>query len=284
MTAFVVFNPGADGGRTGRDWQQIETALEQVFPLLSFFVTTGPTQAARVVRDALRDGHMEIVAVGGEGTINEALNGFFDHGMMVSPEAVFSFVHSGSPGALSRRFNLAPGWQAGVARLKKARVHKVDLGHVACLGPGGVPVSRFFLGAASLGLSASIARRMGAARIARFFGPRFARWFHARLALWNWRETRIRLMADGYDEIAGIASVRLSPREGKFDVAVIDGSRKADVACMAVDESRKLRAGHVTAAPTLDTHGPVEVETDGESAGILPATFDIYPAAINLRV
>jgi diacylglycerol kinase (ATP) len=279
MTAFVVFNPSADGGRTGHDWQEIEAALEQIFPLLSFFVTTGPTQAARVVRDALRDGHMEIVAVGGDGTINEALNGFFDHGMMVSPDAVFSFVHSGSPGALSRRFSLAPGWQAGVARLKKARVHKVDLGHVACLGAGGVPVTRFFLGAASFGLSASIARRMGAARIARFFGPRFARWFHARVALWRWHETRIRLMAEGYDEIAGIASVSLAPQSGLFDMAVTDGAAKT-----VVDESRKLRSGHVTAAPTLDTHGPVEVETDGESVGILPATFDIYPGAINLRV
>lgn len=279
MTAFVVFNPGADGGRTGRDWQAIEAALEQVFPLLSFFVTTGPAQAARVVRDALRDGHMEIVAVGGEGTINEALNGFFDHGAMVSPEAVFSFVHSGSPGPLSRRFKLTPGWQAGVARLKKARVHKFDLGHVACLGAGGVPVTRFFLGGASIGLSASIARRMGAARIARFFGPRFAGWFHARMALWRWHETRIRLMADGYDEIAGIASVSIAPRDGLFDMAVIDGAAKT-----VVDESRKLRSGHVAAAPTLDTRGPVEVETDGESAGILPATFDIYPGAINLRV
>jgi diacylglycerol kinase family enzyme len=284
MTAFVVFNPRADGGQTGRDWREIEAALEQVFPLPSFFVTTGPTQAARVVRDALRDGHMEIVAVGGEGTINEALNGFFDHGMMVSPDAVFSFVHSGSPGALSRRFNLAPGWQAGVARLKKARVHKADLGHVACLGAGGVPASRFFLGGASFGLSASIARRMGAARIARFFGAGFTRRFHARMALWRWHETRVRLMADGYDEIAGIASVELTPRDGLFDMAVTDGTAAAAIVKMAVDESRKLRSGHVAAAPTLDTHGPVEVETDGESAGILPATFDIYPGAINLRV
>ena len=54
MTAFVVFNPSADGGQTGRDWREIEAALEQVFPLLSFFVTTGPTQAARVVREDLR--------------------------------------------------------------------------------------------------------------------------------------------------------------------------------------------------------------------------------------
>jgi diacylglycerol kinase family enzyme len=44
-----------------------------------------------------------------------------------------------------------------------------------------------------------------------------------------------------------------------------------------------LRSARLTAAPTLDTHGAVDVETDGESAGVLPATFEIYPTAINLR-
>jgi diacylglycerol kinase family enzyme len=50
------------------------------------------------------------------------------------------------------------------------------------------------------------------------------------------------------------------------------------------DDSRSLRTLRLTAAPTLDTTSAVEVECDGESAGILPASFDIYPAAVNLRI
>jgi diacylglycerol kinase family enzyme len=50
------------------------------------------------------------------------------------------------------------------------------------------------------------------------------------------------------------------------------------------DTMRLMRAARLTAAPTLDTKGAVDVETDGESAGVLPATFEIYPVAINLRV
>ena len=137
VTAFVVFNPNSAGGRTGRDWQEIEEALEKIFPLMSFFVTTGPAQAASMVRDALRDGHLEIIAVGGDGTINEALNGFFDRGLPVSPDAVFSFVHNGHDSALCRRFGIAPGWQAGVAHLGHARIHKQDVGRVACLSAKG---------------------------------------------------------------------------------------------------------------------------------------------------
>ena len=285
MTAFVVFNPNSANGDTGRDWQEIEQALERIFPLMSFFVTNGPTQAARMVRDALHDGHMEIVAVGGDGTINEALNGFYEHGALVSPDAVLSFVHNGDDGALCRHFGIAPGWQAGIAHLRQARIRKVDVGKVNCLSTTGAPVSRYFLGAASFGLGASIAARLGASRIARFFGHGFARALHSRLALAGWRECRVRLMADGADEIAGIANVTVSPQGGLFDLGITAGRARTRVLGeMRRGAARRLRSARLTAAPTLDTHGPVAVETDGESAGVLPASFQIYPDAINLRV
>jgi len=274
MTAFVVFNPNSRGGRTGRDWKDIEAALEKVFPLMSFFVTTGPAQAAHMVREAVRDGHLEIIAVGGDGTINEALNGFFDHGARVSPDAVFSFVHNGHESVLCRRFGIAPGWQAGVAHLASAKIHKQDLGRVSCLSPNGETVTRFFLGGSSFGLSAAVARSFGRARITRLFGHHFASRLHLFSTRLRWHGTRVRLMTESTDEIAGIASVRLEPAGGLFDVSVLDGQAK---------NLRALRSARLTAAPTLDTRGAVDVETDGESAGVLPASFEIYPAAINLR-
>ncbi|HET7083568.1 MAG TPA: diacylglycerol kinase family protein [Rhizomicrobium sp.] len=276
MTAFVIFNPASASGRTGREWNEIEEALEKVFPQMSFFVTTGPVQAAQMVRDALRDGHLEIIAIGGDGTINEALNGFFDRGMPISPDAVFSFVHNGHDSALCARFGIPPGWRAGVAHLAHARIHKRDVGRVACLSAQGEPVTRYFLGGASFGLSASMARTLGRARIARLFGSGFARGLHRFMARLRWHETRVRLMAGSYDEIAGIASVSLSPTAGGFEMQVLDGLNR-------VDQARSIRAARLTAAPTLDTKGAVDVETDGECAGVLPASFEIYPVAINLR-
>ena len=162
------------------------------------------------MREALRDGHLEIIAMGGDGTINEALNGFFDRGRTVSPDAVFSFVPCGHDSALGRRFGIAPGWRAGVTHLSHARIHKQDVGHLACISERGEPVTRYFLDRSSLGLSASMARAMGRSRIARLLGHGFASRLHQKIARLSWRETRIRLLADGYDEIAGIASVSLS--------------------------------------------------------------------------
>jgi len=277
VTAFVIFNPNSAAGHTGKDWREIEEALEKIFPLMTFFVTTAATQAAHMVRDALRDGHLEIIAVGGDGTINEALNGFFERGLPISPDAVFSFVHNGHDSALCRRFGIAPGWQAGVAHLAHARIHKRDVGRVACLSPQGEPVTRYFLGTASFGLSASMARTLGRARIARLFGHGFARRLHHWMTRLSWHETRVRLLADHFDEIAGIASVSLSPSDGLFDMQVLDGLNQ-------IENARLMRAARLTAAPTVDTKGAVDVETDGESAGVLPATFEIYPVGINLRV
>src|SRR3954470_5459758 len=274
MTAFVIFNPNSHGGQAGRDWREIEEALERVFPLMSFFVTTAPAQAAHMVRDALQDGHLEIIAVGGDGTINEALNGFFHNGMPMAPDAVFSFVHTGHHRVLCRRFGIPPGWQAVVAHLARARIHKTDVGRVSCLSAEGAPLTRYFLGKASFGLSASMARSIGRARLARLFGPRFAARLHGFLTRARWRGTRVRLMADNYDEIAGIASVSVAPDRGLFDLRFADAAGRAD-------ESRSLHTLRLTAAPTLDTAAAVNVECDGESAGILPASFDVYPAAIN---
>ena len=92
-------------------------------------------------------------------------------------------------------------------------------------------------------------------------------------------------MADGTDEIAGIANVTVSPQGGLFDLGITAGRTRSRVLGeMRRGDARRLRSARLTAAPTLDTNGPVAVETDGESAGVLPASFQIYPDAINLRV
>jgi YegS/Rv2252/BmrU family lipid kinase len=317
MTAFVVVNPHAGNGRTRREWDKIEEGLESVFPLMTVAATTGPGQTTRLVRDALREGHLDIIAVGGDGTINEAVNGFFDRGAPLSPDAVFSFVTTGTGGDFRKSFGIEPGWEAGIARLKQARIRKLDVGRVSCLTPEGEPALRYFINIASFGISGHIARRVNRARIAKFFGGTFAFALHSAIALLSWRECRVRLMApeasgqkNAYDEIAGISTVAVAngqyfgggmrvapnaqPNDGLFDLVVIGGTHKGRLlkdmkaihtgAHLENPAVRVLRSTRLTAAPTVDTSGPVPIETDGESAGVLPATFDILHNAINLRI
>jgi len=115
-------------------------------------------EAARLVRAALKDGHLDIIAVGGDGTINEAVNGFFENGAAVSPDAVFGFVSSGTGSDFRRTFGIAGGYEAAIARLKLSRIRRLDVGRVACLSPKGEPVSRYFVNVASFGFPAGWCR------------------------------------------------------------------------------------------------------------------------------
>ena len=155
MRAFIVYNPTADNGHTGRDWPALAAALNTVFPRFAGTPSAGRGQTARLVRDALREGHPEIVVVGGDGTINEAVNGFFEHGAPISPDAVLNIVPTGTRG------DIAHGRPTGVAAalgLRQAHVRPRDLGHVSCLTPEGLAVTRFFLNAASFGLTGTARR------------------------------------------------------------------------------------------------------------------------------
>jgi YegS/Rv2252/BmrU family lipid kinase len=270
----------------------------------------GRGETARLVRAALKEGHLDIIAVGGDGTINEAVNGFFENGAAVSPDAVFGFVSSGSGSDFRRTFGIAGGYEAAIARLKLSRIRRLDVGRVACVSAKGEPVSRYFVNVASFGFSGRLVSRVNRARFAKLFGGGFARSFHALTALIGWRPQRVRLITDaGYDEIAGIANVAVAngrwfggglrvapnaePGDGLFDIVVMGGAPRRHMlqslnkirsgAHLSDPGVRLVRASRLMAAPTVDTYGAVTVETDGESAGLLPATFEILAGAINLR-
>lgn len=311
MSAFVVVNPRSGGGRTGREWPQIARALQDVYPGMDAAMTTRRGEAAQLVANALGEGHREIVAIGGDGTINEAINGLFDAAGPVAPDAVLGFVTSGTGGDFRKSFGIGAGFGAAIARLKEAKPKPIDVGRVTCLSSAGISTTRYFVNIASLGLSGVIVDAVNRARIAKLFGGRFAFAFHSALAMLTYQNRMIRLRVDrSFDEIALVSTLaiangqyfgggmRVAPQaiadDGLFDVVVMGGtSRRRALADMKLIYSgdhiaspavRVMRGATIIAAPVAETMGrPVLVEVDGESAGRLPATFEILPRALNVR-
>jgi YegS/Rv2252/BmrU family lipid kinase len=310
MSAFVVVNPKSGNGRTGREWNAIERALGTVYPSMSVGFTRRQGDAAQLVRYALREGHLELVAVGGDGTINEAVNGMFAEGA-APPDSVFAFVTSGTGGDFRKTFGIEPGINAAITHLKRAGVHRTDVGRVTCLTKSGEPTSRYFINIASFGLSGVIVDAVNRARIAKLFGGSFAFAFHSAAGMLRYRNRAVRIIVDGVeDEIATISTVavangkyfgggmKVAPGavsdDGLFDIVVMGGAPKgkalAEMKLIYTGEHirqphvRVVRGQHVVVAPVAETRGkPVLIETDGEAAGRLPATFEILPRALNLR-
>lgn len=311
MRAFVVVNPHSANGRTARDWPAIERTLRDFYSQLVVVHTEKRREATGYVRNALQEGHGEIIAVGGDGTINEAVNGFFDEEGPVAPDAVFSFITSGTGGDFRKTFGIAPDWAAAVARLKEASAVAVDVGRVSCLSERGTPRVRHFINIGSFGLSGAVVDSVNRARIAKLFGGQFAFAFHSALDMLTYRERAVRIRVDNaFDEITAISTVAIAngqyfgggmrvapdanPNDGLFDVVLMGSAPRrqamAELKLLYTGEHvdrphvRVLRGRRVVAAPVAETKGrPVLIELDGENAGRLPATFEILPGALQLR-
>src|ERR1043165_5070376 len=94
----VIVNPKSQGGRLGRQWTSLSETLTRAFPYEDV-ETKGPGDATLLARAALENGAEGIVAIGGDGTINEVVNGFFDDkGVAIKASASFALVPFGTGG------------------------------------------------------------------------------------------------------------------------------------------------------------------------------------------
>src|SRR3954464_14392759 len=97
----LVVNPQSAGGKTDRRWPHIRAQIYESYGAFEERFTRAAGDATRLTREALADGASLVVAVGGDGTINEVVNGFFaagDDGRPINPDACFGIVPAGTGG------------------------------------------------------------------------------------------------------------------------------------------------------------------------------------------
>ena len=108
---FAIINPASGGGRTGRNWPDIQKKLEAALGPVSPLFTDGPATpahlpAANLARDALDKGAELVIAVGGDGTINETINGLFHNVLDGQAPAPLGLLNTGTGGDFRKTFEL----------------------------------------------------------------------------------------------------------------------------------------------------------------------------------
>src|SRR5215475_1247551 len=102
----VIVNPSSQGGKLGKRWPELADTIGRAFPF-DEAITKAPGDATRLAREALRAGAERVVAIGGDGTINEVVNGFFDErGAPIAPAASFAVIPFGTGGDFRRSVNM----------------------------------------------------------------------------------------------------------------------------------------------------------------------------------
>ena len=300
----LIVNPRAGRGKVEAALPQVENVLRNSKLGYRIVRTTHPGHATQVARDALRSGERFLVAVGGDGTVHEVVNGMISGGRPAAPDAVLGVVAAGSGCDFVRSFGL-PGDAAQAARhLAGDQVRAVDVGILTCMD-GDTAKTRYFVNIAEAGLGgAVVARAAGLTGLGRFLGgARYATGFW--LTLPGFRPATVRLDVDGqafgwraYNVVVANCrfyggGMQISPKSDPgdclLDVLVMTGP-KSDAFTTLPKVYRgthlphrniaELRAGRVL----LDADRPFGVEADGEILGTTPATFGVIAGAIRLKV
>lgn len=297
----VIANPHAGEGRVGRELPALERSLARRGLEYSLLVTDEPGHATRLATDALDDGVRFLVAVGGDGTIHEVVNGMFRDGRPIVDEPVLGVVPAYSGCDLVKSFGLPGDVDAACGHLLGDNTYPFDVVKVTSIGPDGESAIRYIVNLAEIGFGAAVAARTSGR-------PGHARSF---LAFWvTFARTRVRdvrIEADrrvyegpAFNVIVGNAQfasggMRLSPRsfpgDGVADVLVFTGPRSDAYTLLPAmyrhgDHIPHLHIREMRAKirVSIDAARPLPIVADGERLGTTPATFQMIPRSILLKL
>jgi diacylglycerol kinase (ATP) len=149
----VIVNPASGGGRCGRIWPAVVARLHAAGISFTAVLTERAGDGTRLARAALRAGATTIVAVGGDGTANEVLNGFFADGTPINPAAQFALIPAGTGNDLAAALGVRDTNAVAALGAESVTRH-VDLLRVHFTGTDGEPTCRYAMQGLFVGIVA----------------------------------------------------------------------------------------------------------------------------------
>jgi diacylglycerol kinase (ATP) len=294
----VIVNPASAGGSTGEAWPQIASDLRSQFGSFRVLFTKYRGDAAALAGEAARKGAKLIIACGGDGTVSEVANGILASGKDVE----LGILPSGTGGDFRRTLEIPSRSRDAARLLRDGRTVRIDVGRVSFVDNNGADAMRYFVGVASCGMSTKVIQRVKADNIS----------FASSLLQTALRNEAIRLaiqLDDTNDRQLTVSNLcianaryfgggmKIAPdaklTDGKFDVVGVGDLSALKIftsaprvylgSHLSMPEVSHALARKVTVRPA-DRDKEVALEIDGELPGRLPATFQIIPEALRVRV
>ena len=290
MKVLVVVNPIAGGGAAARGAERVVRFLEGRGHAVECFSTGNPREAGERVRQRESEGELDrIVVAGGDGTVNDVLNGLADPSRV--PLAHLAY---GTANMLARELGIPRDPDALAALVEGDACRRLDLGRA-----GG----RRFLLVASSGFDAMVTQAISRTRRGTLGYPGYARpILHA---LRRYRAPRLRVSVDEAEPLSGALTIvsnirnyggifsvadRARPDSGVLDVCVFSGERVIDLvryvfAAAARRVSRlpdvRYRTGRRIVIEALE---PTAVQLDGDYRGTTPLTLEVEPSVVPVLI
>lgn len=302
-SAIAIINPAAGGGNADKEWQSYSKALKSQGFSCNEFITEKRGHAIQLARDALGQGTEMIFAVGGDGTVNEIVNGFFKNDKLINSAATLGIIPWGSGADFVRTFKVPNSPRALAESILQQKIRTIDVGRLKCRSLENHQNTRYFLNVADLGYGGALLQRYG--KLNRILPGSPAYFLGLLVNLISYSNPQISYRIDNGETQTGIfnaiiaangkyfgGGMWIAPRaeldNGLFEIVLIGNVNKLEV----IANLRRIYNG------TLCEHSKVTclrgkkleawsedavlLDADGELPGKLPATFEIVPGAVRM--
>ncbi len=308
MKTIFIVNPAAASGALKIAWDSLARGLKSKIQKFDFVFTEGAGDASKLTRKALKKGFEFVVAVGGDGTLSECVNGFFEEGVSLNPKAMLGILPFGRGSDFARHLGFSRLPEKAMLHLKGSNFKKVDVGYVALKSFSGQTSERYFINVANIGLvphvvnwahkAPKIIGAMGAYVYGALMGAVEYKSQDVEYIVNNQKKNQNRLLnmviANGPYFGAGM---KIAPGakvdDGLFDVLVAGHMSLLKFArhFPALYSGKHIKLPNVSfvRADCIEINPqkgakPLLVELDGDTVGTLPATFKILHRALRFKV
>jgi len=300
--AFIV-NPHAGNGSAGSNWPFIEALAGDRLGHFEIYMTQKPGDAVMFAKDAVAKEARLLVCVGGDGTLNEVVNGIMMHEESIRSDVTLGFVPDGTGCDFVRTVPIPQNIEHAIDLIAGGPVRSIDLGRLSLRDHRGHECSRYFHNITSFGLGGEVAQRVN--RTTKAFGPFISFMWATLISIFLYGKKRIRIKIDnGFEQEFTVWNVAVangqyhgggmwvapdaSVHDGLFNVTVIGDltipevflnlSKLYNGRIYDIDKVVILTGQKVEAL----SDQRVLLDVDGEQPGTLPIVIDMVHGALKI--
>jgi len=303
----VVVNPNAGSRKGEKDWPGISRLLNDHSFSYEAVFTENRKHAIELTSMAIQEGIKKILVVGGDGTLNEVVNGIFNQKSYPVKDILVGMIPVGTGNDWGKTYDLPRKYKQAIEVIKKEHVFTQDIGHIRFDSTEGQQ-ERYFVNVSGMGYDALVAMKTNRMKD-KGRGGTLAYLMNIFTGLFQYRNTHFNIKVDGKEVFKGkVLSMNLGickynggglmqvpdaiPDDGLLDITVIKGISKFtivknvaklyDGSFIKLKFVEQFRGGSCTIVSKPE--GVVLLEADGESLGHSPLQFTVIPKALNVII
>jgi YegS/Rv2252/BmrU family lipid kinase len=303
---FTIINPCSGAGKAKADWPGIEVMLQKAGIEYHPVFTEYRNHAAELTMEAIGKGWRRILAIGGDGTANEVVNGIFNQTKLPTTDITLAMIPVGTGNDWRRTVGIPKSYSEAVTTVKTGETYLQDVGFVKYRTNNGQEKGRYFINIAGMGYDAMVTAKTNLLKEMGRKVSVYAYLINVFSCLMKYRCTKVKVTVDHEVIGADLLSMNVGickysgggmmqapkaiPDDGLLDVTIIKKMTKFQV----IKNVSKLYDGSFIHLPqvritrgkkvVVESEPEIALEADGEILGNSPFEIDIIPRSVKIVI